>query len=237
MSTYGKTPQNSKWNIFLEGIQAFMPLLVGVVPFGLITGVAVAQTNILPLDGLVMSFLVYSGAALLVALQLIQSGAPAIITILSALMVNLRFMMYSASLAPHFQKLTSKWKVLLSYLLSDQAYAVSISHLEDPLNQKMGHWYFFGAAAAMWLTWQSSLFLGMVVGVNLPSSWSLDFTVPLTFLALAVPTIKDKPTLLSALTASLTTVLMGGLPYKIGIVIAAIVGIAVGVIIDERRDS
>lgn len=140
-----------------------------------------------------MSFLVYSGAALLVALQLIQSGAPAIITILSALMVNLRFMMYSASLAPHFQKLTSKWKVLLSYLLSDQAYAVSISHLEDPLNQKIGHWYFLGAAVAMWLTWQSSLFLGMVVGVNLPSSWSLDFTVPLTFLALAVPTIKDKP--------------------------------------------
>jgi predicted branched-subunit amino acid permease len=110
MGTYRNPPKNSKWNIFLEGIQAFMPLLVGVVPFWLITGVAVAQTNILPLDGLLMSFLVYSGAALLVALQLIQSGAPAIITILSALMVNLRFMMYSASLAPHFQKLTSKWK-------------------------------------------------------------------------------------------------------------------------------
>jgi len=94
-----------------------------------------------------------------------------------------------------------------------------------------------GAAVAMWLTWQSSLFLGMVVGVNLPSSWSLDFTVPLTFLALAVPTIKDKPTLFSALTASLTTVLMSGLPFKIGVVVAAIVGIVVGAVIDERRAS
>ena len=128
-------------------------------------------------------------------------------------------------------------EVLLSYLLSDQAYAVSISHLEDPFNQKTGHWYFLGAAVAMWLTWQSSLFLGMVVGVNLPSSWSLDFTVPLTFLALAVPTIKDKPTLFSALTASLTTVLMSGLPFKIGVVVAAIVGIVVGAVIDERRAS
>ncbi|MCX8063122.1 MAG: AzlC family ABC transporter permease [Anaerolineales bacterium] len=225
----------SKWDVFLKGMRAFMPLLVGVVPFGLITGIAVAQTNISPLDGTMMSVLVYSGAALLVALQLIQSGTPAMITILSALMVNLRFIMYSASLAPHFQNLSSRWKILLSYLLSDQAYAVSISQFEDPSNQKTGHWYFLGAAVAMWLTWQSSLFLGMVVGINLPTSWSLDFTVPLTFLALAVPTIKDKPSLFSALSAGLATVLMSGLPFKIGVVIAAIVGIGIGAIMDERR--
>ncbi len=237
MGVYRKTPKNSKWDIFLEGIRAFIPLLVGVVPFGLITGVAVAQTNIAPLDGIMMSFLVYSGAALLVALQLIQSGAPAMITILSALMVNLRFIMYSASLAPHFQNLSAKWKILLSYLLSDQAYAVSISHLEDPLNQKTGHWYFGGAAIAMWLTWQGSLLLGMVVGVNVSPSWSLDFTVPLTFLALAVPTVKDKSTLFSALAASLAALLMNGLPFKIGVVIAAIIGIGVGAMVDEWRSS
>lgn len=235
MNVYRVNQINSKWDILLKGIRAFMPLLVGVIPFGLITGIAVSQTNISPLDGILMSFLVYSGAALLVALQLIQSGTPALITIFSALMVNLRFVMYSASLAPHFKNLSPKWKILLSYLLSDQAYAVSISHLEEPSNQKTGHWYFLGAAIAMWLIWQSSLFLGMVVGVNLPTNWSLDFTVPLTFLALAVPAIKDKPSLISAFSAGLATILMSGLPFKIGVVIAAIIGIGIGAIVDERR--
>ncbi|MGB9799968.1 MAG: AzlC family ABC transporter permease [Thermanaerothrix sp.] len=229
----------NKWvrNEFMRGVQAFLPLLVGVVPFGLITGIAVSQTGISPNDGIIMSLLVYSGAALLVALQLIQLGTPILITILSALMVNLRFLMYSASLAPHFQKLSSRWKILLAYLLSDQAYAVSISYLEDPSNQKTGHWYFLGAAITMWLTWQGSLFLGMVVGVNVPPGWSLDFTVPLTFLALAVPTVKDKSTLFSALVASLAALLMNGLPFKIGVVIAAIIGIGIGAMVDEWRSS
>jgi len=219
---------------FAGGISAFSPILLGVIPFGLTTGIAVAQTGITPWEGAIMSGLVFSGAALLVALQLIQSGAPMLVTIASALMVNLRFMIYSASLAPHLKRLARGWKLLLGYLLSDQAYAVSISHLENDEEHQIGHWYLLGASLTMWFAWQISLILGMLLGLGLPAEWSLDFTIPLTFLALAVSPIRDKATALAALAAAVSAVLLGNLPYKLAIVVAAIVGIIVGILIEGR---
>ena len=116
---------------FLAGVKALLPILLGVIPFGMISGIAVTQTHIPVASGFVMSLLIFSGAALIVALQLIATGAPALVVFFSALLVNLRFMIYSASLAPHFTRLSTKWKSLLAYLLSDQAYAASISHMTD----------------------------------------------------------------------------------------------------------
>lgn len=222
---------------FWGGAKALLPILLGVIPFGLTTGIAVAQTHINPRDGIIMSVLVYSGAALLVALQLIQANAPVVITIVSALMVNLRFLMYSVSLSPYLKHLPQRWRALLAYLLSDQAYAVSIPHFEHHTIPRWGHWYFLGAALTMWVAWQGSLLLGMVVGVNLPTSWSLDFTVPLTFLALTVPNIRDKPTTVAAFSAGLITILLNSMPYRIGAVVAAVIGIGVGTFLEEGKST
>ncbi|MEJ5202384.1 MAG: AzlC family ABC transporter permease [Anaerolineales bacterium] len=218
---------------FAGGVRALSPILLGVIPFGLTTGIAVAQTGITVPDGAVMSVLVFSGAALLVALQLIQTGAPILITIASALMVNLRFMIYSASVAPHLKRLPRKWKLLLGYLLSDQAYAASIAHLENNSGNGISHWFFLGAGLTMWFSWQISLVLGMLLGLSLPAEWSLDFTIPLTFLALAVSPIRDKSTALAALAAGVSVVLLSSLPYKLGIVAAGIVGIGVGILAEK----
>ena len=222
---------------FWGGTKALLPILLGVIPFGLTTGIAIVQTHIDPRDGIVMSVLVYSGAALLVALQLIQANAPVVVTIVSALMVNLRFLMYSASLSPYLKHLPRQWRALLAYLLSDQAYAVSIPHFEHHTTPNQSHWYFLGAAVTMWVAWQGSLLLGMVVGVSLPTSWSLDFTVPLTFLALAVPNIRDKPTAVAAFSAGLITILLNSVPYRIGTVVAAVIGIGLGTFVEGEKST
>lgn len=220
---------------FVSGVKALLPILLGVIPFGLVSGIAVIQTHIDPLSGLVMSVLIFSGAALIVALQLITVGAPALVIFFSALVVNLRFMIYSASLAPYFKRLPATWKGLLAYMLSDQAYAASILHITERDDPHATLWHFFGSSLTMWVAWQISVGIGLFVGARLPASWSLEFTIPLTFLALAVPAIKDSPTALAALAAGLASVFLAGAPYKVGLVIAALVGILAGMLLEGRQ--
>lgn len=221
---------------FLAGVKALLPILLGVVPFGLVAGIAVVHVNIPPLQGMIMSLLIFCGAGMIVALQLIGTGAPVLIVIFSALVVNLRFMIYSASLAPFFKRFSLGWKSLLAYLLSDQAYAASILHLEQQAGQpELARWHYLGAAVVMWTAWQTSVGVGILLGARLPEGWGLDFAVPLTFLALAVPAIKDRPALGAALAAGLAAVLAGGLPFKLNIALAALVGIAVGMLLERGR--
>jgi 4-azaleucine resistance transporter AzlC len=220
---------------FIAGMKAILPILLGVVPFGMISGIAIVQTRIEPASGLIMSILVYAGAAMIVALQLINTGAPGLVVLFSALVVNLRFMIYSASLAPHFKELRTSWKSLLAYLISDQSYAASIFHIQESAPPGMRHWHYLGSSVVMWAAWQISAGIGMFVGARLPASWSLEFTIPLTFLALAVPAIKDKPTAAAAGIAGIVAILAAGMPFKVGMVTAALVGIIAGVVIEGRR--
>lgn len=219
---------------FLGGVKALMPILLGVIPFGLISGIAVTQIHIPPASGFIMSLLIFSGAALIVALQLIASGAPAWVVFFSALLVNLRFMIYSASIAPFLKRLPNAWKSALAYLLSDQAYAVSINHLTESTCPEIAWLHLLGSGLTMWVAWQLSVAIGMLLGARLPASWSLEFTIPLTFLALAVPAIKDRYTLTAACVAAVAAVLANGAPFKLGLVIAALIGILAGMLLERR---
>lgn len=223
-------PEPAQRREFFLGVRALLPILLGVVPFGLISGIAVIATGIPPASGLVMSLLVFSGAALIVALQLISTGAPAVVVLFSALVVNLRFMIYSASLAPLFRRLSRGRKSLLGYLLSDQAYAASITHLDEGRASEASWLHFLGAGVTMWIAWQASVGLGLFLGARLPVSWSLEFTIPLTFLALAVPAIKDRFTVAAAAIAGVTAVLARGAPFSTGLVLAALLGILLGTV-------
>jgi len=224
---------STKYPEFVSGVKSLLPILIGVIPFGLISGIAVIQTNIPAAHGIVMSILIFSGAALIVALQLINVGAPTLIVLFSALAVNLRFMIYSASLAPHFKRLSAGWKALLGYLLSDQAYASSITHLNESASSEQSHWHFLGSGLTMWIAWQVSVGIGMFVGASLPTNWLLEFTIPLTFLSLAIPAMKDRPTTIAAFIAGAIAVLARRLPFNAGMVIAALIGIGVGMFIEE----
>lgn len=219
----------------LHGIKDELPILIGVVPFGMIYGVSALSAGIPASIAQAMSCIVFAGSAQFVITQLIAVGTPALVVILTAFIVNIRHMLYSASVAPSMRKLSGLWKWLLAYLLTDEAYAVAISHYHKGGDDAHKHWYFLGAGLALWTTWQISTAVGIFLGGQIPVNWSLDFTAPLTFIALVVPTLKDRVSTIVALTAALTALPMTALPLKLGIAVAALVGIAVGLTFEIKK--
>jgi predicted branched-subunit amino acid permease len=147
--------------------------------------------------------------------------------------VNLRHALYSASVAPHVKHLGPVWKSVLAYLLTDEAYAVVITHYNQPGVASRKHWYFLGAGLTLWSAWQISTAVGILVGSRIPENWPLSFMLPLTFIALVVPTLRERSTILAALAAGLTGALAMGFPLKTGLLVAALVGIATGMLAER----
>ena len=220
---------------FLSGARDELPILLGGWPFGMIYGVLALSAGLTPFEAQAMSAVVFAGSAQFIAVQLFQAGTPALVIVLTGFVVNLRHALYSASLAPFVRHLSPAWKGLLAYLLTDEAYAVTITHYraEGELTHK--HWYFFGAGLTLWAEWQVSTAVGIFLGAQVPASWGLEFTLALTFIALVVPLIRDRPTLLAALTAGLVAVLAAGLPYRLNLIAAALAGILVGLALERWK--
>jgi 4-azaleucine resistance transporter AzlC len=219
-----------------------LPILVGVIPFGLIYGVLALSSGIPALQAQAMSSIVFAGSAQFITAQLFGHGTPALVIVMTAAVVNLRHLLYSASLAPYLQKLKPAWKWVLGYLLTDEAYALVITRFQRAENPAPGaqdcdhkHWYFLGAGLALWTTWQLSTAAGIFIGTQVSASWSLDFTLALTFIALVVPNLKDRPSLGAALAAGVIAVVAYSLPYKLNLVSAALVGILVGMWLESRK--
>lgn len=228
---------------FLAGVRAELPLLLGVIPFGVIYGVVAIGAGIPASAAQAMSAIVFAGSSQFVAAQLVGVNTPALIVILTITIVNLRHVLYSASIAPYLQKVKPLWKWVLAYLLTDEAYAVSITHyqlyeaagiVEEPKSDPR-HWYFLGAGLALWSTWQVSTAVGIFIGAEVPGSWSLDFTIALTFIALVVPNLRDRATVGAAFVAGVTSLLAFTMPHKLGLVIAALVGIAAGLWLERIK--
>jgi 4-azaleucine resistance transporter AzlC len=245
---YFPMKQHSPFSQFLAGVRAELPILLGVAPFGMIYGVLALQAKLNSLAAQGMSSVVFAGSAQFIMVQLFAAGTPPVVMILTAFVVNLRHALYSASLAPFVHQLPWRWKLPLAYLLTDEAYAVVITHyatqpaltpspspVEDGPGARVGHWYFLGAGLALWTTWQVSTAVGVFLGAQVPESWSLDFTLALTFIALVVPALKDRPSVAAALSAGVTALLAYGLPYKLGLIAAAGVGIVVGMWVENRK--
>jgi 4-azaleucine resistance transporter AzlC len=213
---------------FFSGVKSMLPILLGVIPFGVTYGVlALAAGPTLPV-ALGMSSIVYAGSAQIVAVQLFSAAVPAVVMLITILMVNLRHVLYSASLAPHLRHLRSSWKWLLGYLLTDEAYAVTIAHYNQHVTLPNGHWFFLGAGVSMWCAWQVSTTLGIFLGAVIPKNWPLDFTITLTFIALLVPMLKDRPSVVVSVTAGIIALLTVGLPLRLNLILAVLVAVAVG---------
>jgi predicted branched-subunit amino acid permease len=130
-----------------------------------------------------------------------------------------------------------RWKVLLAYLLTDEAYAVTITRFTRPdspsaLNKQ---WFYFGAGITLWSSWQISTAIGIFVGQLIPASWSLDFTLALTFIALVVPNLKDRASVAAAVSAGIMAAFSYAWPYKLGLFAAALTGIVVGMLVEQRN--
>ena len=211
----------------MSGARDALPILLGVVPFATICGVAAVSVGLTPFEAIGMTFIVYAGASQLAVFQLMSTGSPWFIMVLTAWIINVRFTMYSAALAPFLHKEPLSRKAPFAYMLSDQAFGVTMSRFSNELPANPA-WYFYGAAAAVYVTWNISATAGALLGTLVPKSWGFDFAFPLSFMALMFAALKDRPTVLAALVGGISAVLAKGLPYNLGLVLAATLGIAAG---------
>lgn len=229
----------TRWREFLAGCRDEAPILLGTMPFGMIYGVLALGAGLPVLEAQAMSLVVFAGSAQFITTQLIREDTPSAVIVLTVFVVNLRHALYSASVAPYLKHLNGVWKMLLAYLLTDEAYAVVITRYnrddEHGSAPPFRHWYFLGAAFTLWWSWQLSTAVGLFLGAQVPASWSLDFTLALTFIALVFPALKDRAGAASALSAGLVAVLAFGLPYKLGLMLAAVTGIVVGLIVEANK--
>ncbi|WP_288403154.1 AzlC family ABC transporter permease [uncultured Deinococcus sp.] len=202
-----------------------MPLIPGVLPFSMVAGIAAVQVGFTPLESVMFSIIGYAGSAQLIAAQLYGAGSPLALIVLSSLVVNLRFAMYSASLLPLFGGVPTRARWPLAYLMTDQAYALTMGRPDtetDPVP------YYAGAAVPMWLTWQTGTAVGALLGARIPPEWPLDFAVPLSFIALLVPVLRTRPQLLAAAVSGAAAVAAHGLPFRLNLILGAACGVAAG---------
>ena len=213
------------------------PVLVGTIPFGFVAGVAAVSAGMSPLEGMALS-LSFSGIAQLVTSQLVAAQSPVIVTVAAAFVVSLRFLMYSAAMAPHVAHLPRRTRALISYLMTDQSFASTLRRYGEAGDKRHAHWHFFGASLTLYTTWQAAVAFGVAVGAQVPAAWSLDFAVTLSFVALLVPAVRTRADLAAAVVAGAVALLAAGLPYRLALVAASMAGIAAGMAIElahERR--
>jgi len=207
----------------LAGIRSALPTYVGLVPFALVTGVAGTAAGLTPLQTIGLSVIVFSGIAQLVVTQLLAVSSPAAVVLITAAIVSLRFVMYSAALAPYLAPLPPRWKLALSYLLTDQGFAALMNHYQS--GNADGRWFGLGVGLGQWIPWQIVVAIGALIGAQVPASWSLDFAVTL---ALLVPALRDAAALVAASTGGAVAVLAFGLPLRLGLIVACLAGIVAG---------
>ena len=194
----------------VAGARAILPLLISVLPFALIVGVVAVRLGYSPWVASAFSLLFFAGSSQLAAMQLLAGGAPFVIILVTVFFINLRFTMYSASIAPWLRGAPAWIKALIGYTLTDQPYMLSLYAFEQrpALSQRVA--FFLGGALPFWLSWQVGTIAGALLGARLPEGWGLDFAVPLTFIALLVPAIVDRATLAAAIVGGVVSVLAQG---------------------------
>lgn len=220
---------------FWDGVRAEFPLLIGVFPFGMIYGALAINAGLSAFSSQMMSSVVFAGSAQFVTTQLVHDAAPGFVIVLTIGVINLRHVLYSASLAPYLKNLSLKWKTLLSYLLTDEAYAPTVLKYEEQGVRPGSHLFLLGAGFSLWFTWQVSTALGIFLGAEMPENWPLEFALPLTFIAMVVPVLKKQPMIAAALSAGVVALLAYNLPFKLGLILAALIGIAVGTILEGKK--
>lgn len=222
---------------FRAGVRDTFPLLVGAFPFGIIFGAVAVTSGLTPAAAAAMSAFVFAGSAQFIAAGLVAGGAGLAVIVLTTFVVNLRHMLYSATLAPHLARLPRRWLLPLGFWLTDESFVVAARHYEEHDTQEK-HWYLLGSEIAMYLTWQLVTWLGIVAGSAIPdpANWGLDFALVVTFIGMLIPMIKNRPTLAAVLVAGAAAMLANGLPNQFGLLLAALLGIAAGVVLERANE-
>jgi 4-azaleucine resistance transporter AzlC len=211
-----------------EGALASAALLVGIVPWGVVTGVAMVSAGLSEAQAVAMSVLVFAGTAQLAVLPLLIAKAPLWVMLATALVVNLRYVIYSAVLAPYFEHLSRPWRMLLSYITVDGVFALFAGRYRPDDGNRHKHWYFLGGSLVMWCAWQLSSWIGIFAGAMIPAEWSLEFASTLGLIALLIPLFFDRAVVCGSLAAGGVALIAAKLPLNLGLLAAIAAGVAVG---------
>lgn len=222
-STTRKTP-------YRQGIIDSAPFILVIIPFASLFGVLATEAGLSVVETMAFSIVVIAGAAQFTALQLMQENVPTVIVLISALAVNLRMAMYSASLTPYIGAAPLWQRALCAYLTVDQSYVVGVSKFEREPDMTVAARvaYFLGAVTPIVPLWYLFTYVGAVLGAQIPDSWALDFAIPITFLAMIAPMFRTAAHVVAALVAVVVALLAAGVPYSLGLIIAGVAGMMAG---------
>lgn len=216
----------------LAGARAIVPMVVGATPFGLLFGVLATSVGLPMWSTLGLSLFVFAGSSQFVAAGLVGQGAGVGVIVLTTFVVNLRHALYAASLGPHFRHLSHTWLAPMAFVLTDESYAAVIARLQAGDRSPHRHWFYIGGAVFMYANWQLWTFIGVVAGQRLQvlGELGLEFAMVVTFIGIVVPLVRSRPMLVCALVAGGASLVFDGLPHQLGLIVAALVGIAAGLV-------
>ena len=217
---------------FVYGARDVLPIAIGLAPFAIIVGLTAVEFGFTAFEVTAMSAIVFAGAAQLAAIALMAEGSPIVVVVLTAVLINVRFSLYSVSLAPHVGSLSRLKKTVYSFLLVDAVYALSIPryHAHDAVRT---HWYYLGCGTVIWLFWIIGTAFGAGVGIGIPTWFPAGLILPLVFIALLFPHLRGRPSVATAVVAGGVATAAAPLEYNLGLLIGVSAGLAVGVYLNR----
>ena len=227
----------TKWKHFKKGIVQELPIQIGVFPFGIIYGVMAIESGLTMMQAFLMSSIIFAGASQIAFAKLYLFVSPtSLLTSITA--INLRHFLYGVSMNEYLKNLTLKWRVIFSYLLTDEAYAVSIKYFQNNSKSKYFYYHLLGSGLTLFFTWQVSTLIGIFFGGTIPSYLNLEFIIPLSFVAIIIPMLKKKYDILACLSSGISGIILYKLDIELWIIFSAFCGIFAGyffIILEDKN--
>ena len=221
----------SKIQNFVNGFIDVIPLLIPVIPFGIIFGAIGIDLGFGPYATFASSIIIFSGASQIVFFQLLSAGASSLVAVTSSAVISSRHLLYGAVVNQYLGNLSLYWKIGLSYILTDQAFAVSNEYFKKNKNDKFKHYYLLGSGITLWIVWQLTTIIGILLGSILPQELGLTFTIPLTFLALLINYLRKIDHLIIIVISGIFSVILYDAPFKSYIIFSSLVSLSVAYLI------
>jgi predicted branched-subunit amino acid permease len=220
------------------GARAMVPWLAGLVPFGLVIGVSAAQADIPALAGWLTGPLIYAGSSQVATIGMLDAGAAPMVVVASALIINIRLIFYSATMARHWRDTPWWWRLVAAYLMVDPSVAVGLNGYRR-LSRRRAHAHYLGGAVLLWVAWLAAIGVGATAGASLPAALHLDFVMPLYLVGQTIPKLAHPAQRRAIFAAAAAALLALAAPLQLGVALAIAAGVTAGLTVrpDEPADS
>ena len=235
MTALTVAPVRSVRGEFAAGARAMVPWLAGVAPFGLVIGVSAAQADIPALAGWLTGPTIYAGSSQVAAIEMLDAGSAPVVVVITALVINLRLILYSGAIATYWRGTPRWWRAMAAYLLVDPSFVVGIDRYQRPGDRNDAHTYYLGGAITLWVTWLLALGAGATLGAQLPEALHLELVIPLYLVGEIVPKLADPAARRAILTAVVVAVVAVSAPLHLGVVLAIVAGLGAALTVREGK--